>query len=444
MPESKRYDIIIAGAGLSGLSLAWHLVKKNYTGQILLIDNSFAPNNHKTWCFWGKKDHPFADIAHRTWKNSHFSALDFSSELSLKEHLYFCVKESDYKETILRTLQKAPNVDLLEESILDFSSNSSKAALITKDSNTYLADYIFQSIFMPSHYDPNARKYPLIQHFLGIEIKTDEKVFDKKTFTLMDVDSDFNDGFAFMYVLPFKKNRALVEYTIFSANPLKKNQYKKKIRRYLKEKYGLTKENYSIRRKEYGEIPMDDRPHTPLYSSRIMNLGTVGGFTKPSTGYTFSRVHKYSEKCAQALVKGERPPIPTASSYRFRYYDLLLLRVLATNVPDSRKIFRSLFKNSPVDRIFKFLSEETNLLEDLMVLASCYYPPFLRALTVHPPLITQFDKDYLTPSSHKELKEDYFEDFEHLPYRSDEDSSQDAEEGSDEIVQKDQLNETVG
>ena len=172
MPESKRYDIIIAGAGLSGLSLAWHLVRENYKGQILLIDNSFAPNNHKTWCFWGKKDHPFADMAHRIWKKSHFSALDFNSELSLKEHLYFCVKESDYKETILRTLQKAPNVDLLEESILDFSSNSSKAALITKDSNTYLADFIFQSIFMPSHYDPNARKYPLIQHFLGIEIKT--------------------------------------------------------------------------------------------------------------------------------------------------------------------------------------------------------------------------------------------------------------------------------
>ena len=259
----------------------------------------------------------------------------------------------------------------------------------------------------------------------------------------MDVDRDFNDGFAFMYVLPFKKNRALVEYTIFSANPLKKKHYKKKIRSYLEEKYGLTKENYSIKRKEYGEIPMDDRPHTPLYSSRIMNLGTVGGFTKPSTGYTFSRVHKYSKKCAQALVKGVNPPTPTASSYRFRYYDLLLLRVLATNVPDSRKIFRSLFKNSPVDRIFKFLSEETNFLEDLMVLASCYYPPFLRALTVHPPLITQFDKDYLAPSKHKELKEDYFEDFEHVPNSSDEDSSQDAEEGSEKIVQKDRLNETV-
>ena len=435
MPESRRYDIIIAGAGLSGLSLAWHLVKENYKGQILLIDDSFAPNNHKTWCFWGKKDHSFADIAHRTWKKSYFAALDFKAKLSLNEHLYFCVKESDFKEHILRTLQKAPNVYLLEESILDFSSNSLKAALITKDSNTYLADYIFQSIFMPSNYDASARKYPLIQHFLGFEIKTEDKVFDKKTFTLMDVDSGFNEGFAFMYVLPFKKNRALVEYTIFSTKPLKKKRYKKKIYHYLEEKFGLTKEDYSIKRKEYGEIPMDDRPHTPMYSSRIINLGTVGGFTKPSTGYTFSRVHKYTKKCAEALAKGSKPPIPKASPYRFRYYDLLLLHVLSTNVPDSRKIFRSLFKNSPVDRIFKFLSEETNFVEDLKVLASCYYPPFLRALTVHPPFLTQFDKEYLAMSKKAEIEEDNYEDFGQFEENSIKDLKA--------IVQQDHINETV-
>jgi hypothetical protein len=62
---------------------------------------------------------------------------------------------------------------------------------------------------------------------------------------------------------------------------------------------------------------------------------------------------------------------------------------------------------------------------------------------VHPPLITQFDKDYLTPSEYKELKEDYFEDFEQIPNSSDEDSSQDAEKESNQIVRKDRLNETV-
>ena len=86
---------------------------------------------------------------------------------------------------------------------------------------------------MPSSYDSSTRKYPLIQHFLGVEIEADNNIFDKKTFTIMDVDSDFNDGFAFMYTLPFNKNKALVEYTIFSAKPLKKKQYKKIIRTYL-------------------------------------------------------------------------------------------------------------------------------------------------------------------------------------------------------------------
>ena len=52
MNKSKIYDIIIAGAGLSGLSLAWYLIKEKYSGQILLIDKSFAPTNHKTWCFF--------------------------------------------------------------------------------------------------------------------------------------------------------------------------------------------------------------------------------------------------------------------------------------------------------------------------------------------------------------------------------------------------------
>lgn len=390
MTESKKYDLIIAGAGLSGLSLAWHLVQENYQGQVLLIDESFAPNNSKTWCFWGSKDHPFTEIAHRTWRQTDFSALDFSDRLSFKDHRYYCVKESDYKEKILRSLQKASNFDLLEESILDFSSNRTKAALITKDSNTYLADYIFQSIFMPSDYAPEQRKYPLIQHFLGLEIKTKEKVFDKTSFTLMDVDDTFDQGFAFMYLLPFKKTRALVEFTVFSDTPLKKKEYKKKIRSYLYNNFGLDKQDYVIKRKEYGEIPMDDRPHTPSYASRIYNLGTVGGFTKPSTGYTFSRVHKYSRSCAKELANGKAPLPPNTSEYRFRYYDLLLLRVLSTNVPASRKIFRSLFKNSPVDLIFKFLSEETNFMEDLKVLSSCHYPPFLKALTVHPPFLTQF------------------------------------------------------
>lgn len=70
--KTKTYDIIIAGAGLSGLSLAWNLAKSGYEGNVLLIDNSFAPYNNKTWCFWSKERPFFAEIVYKSGEK-HFS-----------------------------------------------------------------------------------------------------------------------------------------------------------------------------------------------------------------------------------------------------------------------------------------------------------------------------------------------------------------------------------
>ena len=81
------------------------------------------------------------------------------------------------------------------------------------------------------------------------------------------------------------------------------------------------------------------------------------------------------------------------------------------------------------------MSEETNFVEDLKVLASCYYPPFLRALTVHPPFLTQFDEEYLAMSKKAEIKEDNYEDFGQFEENSIKDLKA--------IVQQDHINETV-
>ncbi len=232
----------------------------------------------------------------KKWRKSFFSALDYDAFLYMIDYTYYCIRESDFKEYVLTELQQKKNFHLLEESILDFSSNQKKAALVTKSSDTYLADYIFQSIFKPTPDGNKKPKYPLVQHFLGLEIKTNIPVFDPETFTIMDFDEDFDGGVAFIYVLPFRQNRALVEYTIFSSTPLeKKKKYSKKVKSYLKEKFNLSREDYQIKRKEYGEIPMEDSPYMPTYAPKIINIGTVGGLTKPSTGYTFTRIQEYSK-----------------------------------------------------------------------------------------------------------------------------------------------------
>ena len=50
----------------------------------------------------------------------------------------------------------------------------------------------------------------------------------------MDFSVDQKDEIRFMYILPFSKNKALVEYTLFSKELISDNEYEKEIKSYLK------------------------------------------------------------------------------------------------------------------------------------------------------------------------------------------------------------------
>ncbi|MEP1305243.1 MAG: lycopene cyclase family protein [Balneola sp.] len=377
MKVEAKYDLIIAGGGMSGLSLAWYLAKGGYSGQVLVVDSTFAPINEKTWCFWTKETPPFKEIIYRTWNKAFFSALDLNAFLYLKDYSYHAIRCGDFKELVLTELKKHSNFDLLEENILDMTSNSKKAVLLTKNSDSYVADHIFQSIFKPNWKQP---KYPLIQHFLGFEIDTEHSVFDPATFTIMDFDESFQEGVAFMYVLPFSHNKALLEFTVFSDSVLEKDFYENKIHQYMDKKFGLHISEYSVQRTEYGEIPMQDLDHQPVYENNIFNLGTMGGFTKPSTGYTFLRTQEYTKKLADTIISGNDPLQPTQSKFRYRYYDLLLLHILSSSTKESIQIFRDLFKKNSFDDVLRFLSEDSSVAQDLKIMSSVPSLPFLKAI----------------------------------------------------------------
>ncbi len=379
--KTNTYDIIIAGAGLSGLSLAWNLATGGYKGNVLLIDRSFAPYNNKTWCFWTKNKPYFAEIVHKKWRKAFFSAHTFDAFLYMNDYTYYCIRESDFKERVLRELKKHTNFHLLEEGILDISGSKKKGVLVTKNSETYVASHIFQSIIKPDTARKKNLKYPLIQHFYGIEIKARAGTFDAETFTIMDVDETYEDGFAFMYVLPYSHDTALIEYTIFSENVLKKKFYRTKIKEYLLDKFGFNKGDYSLQRKEFGKIPMDDRIYSPTLHPNVYNIGSIGGFSKPSTGYTFLRVQQFSEQLAQEIINDQPMRFDNPSKARYRYYDKLLLHVLSTSTQDSRRVFMHLFKNNQIDRIFDFLNEDTSFADDLKIMSSVPYIPFFKAIS---------------------------------------------------------------
>jgi lycopene beta-cyclase len=65
--NGHRYDIIIAGCGAAGLSLAYHLLQSPLRDRsLLLIDRDTGVHNDRTWCFWSDRLTPFDDTIYRS------------------------------------------------------------------------------------------------------------------------------------------------------------------------------------------------------------------------------------------------------------------------------------------------------------------------------------------------------------------------------------------
>lgn len=376
----QSYDYIIAGAGASGLSLAWKMLHSPLSEKnMLIIDQSLTPTNDKTWCFWDATDPPFAELIYRKWNKAEVNTFDSRTIELLNTYTYYCLRSIDFGRHVLSKLKNHPNFDLLEGSITDLSFNKRNPILHT-DSDSFKAEYIFQSCFDPWNNTGDQPRHPLLQHFVGWEISTSKPVFDKDVFTLMDFDQTFEDGIAFIYLLPWSQTSALIEYTIFSDTLLDKKKYEEKISLYLNNRFNVKPVDYTIERKEFGKIPMADRPHKPWYKPNILNLGTVGGVTKPSTGYTFKRIQQQTDAIVKDLLSSRKIQPQPVSRKRYRAYDLWLLQIIDRHPKDALKVFNHLFQNNSLDKVFQFLAEESSIKNDLKIMSSVPNIPFLRAI----------------------------------------------------------------
>jgi lycopene beta-cyclase len=163
---------------------------------------------------------------------------------------------------------------------------------------------------------------------------------------------------------------------LFSKELLSKSEYENEIQKYI-QKLGITE--YEIVEKEQGNIPMTCYPFWKHNTKNILNIGSVGGWTKASTGYTFKNTTKKAKQLVQFLA--------TDSDFRkfhkrdkFWFYDLLLLDILDTKNHLGSTIFSSMFQKGNATVIFKFLDEETSFLEDLQVIWKCPKMLFVKAL----------------------------------------------------------------
>ncbi|CAM4027766.1 lycopene cyclase family protein [Flavobacterium antarcticum] len=373
----EKYTFIFAGAGLSSLMTVYEMIQSGLFSEqkILLIDANSKKTNDRTWSFWEKEGGEFDSIVIQKYQTAFFKSNRFSRKLDLQPYVYKSIRGVDFYNKIFELLSQQPNVAFIEARISNYSETNEGIAVET-NLGTYYGEKLFNSLYNPNPV-ASQTKYPLVQqHFIGWFIKTKNPIFTPETATFMDFSINQKDTTRFMYVLPTSKTEALLEYTLFSPDLLKKEEYETGIVDYIKN-LGITE--YEIIEEEHGNIPMTCYPFWKHNTQNVLNIGSAGGWTKASTGYTFKNTTKKSKEVVRFL-QNHSDFRKFHKDNKFWFYDLLLIDILFRRNEIGSTIFSSMFRKAKASLIFKFLDEETSLWEDLKVIWQCPKMPFLKAV----------------------------------------------------------------
>ena len=352
----KDFDYIIIGGGCAGLSLAFELDthSKLKDKSLAIIEPRNEYKKDKTWSFWKVFNHNFEDCIIKSWNNFTINTSENSYELSTKKFPYQSIDSGKFYKKI--------NLKLASNSNISFFKNLNE--INSKKS------IVFNSVFKGE-----IDKSKLWQHFQGVEIETSKDIFDDEILNLMDFHCDQRNNVHFFYTLPFSKNKALIETTWLSdLENHNLMDYDLQLENYIKN--NLRIKNYKIKFVEKGAIPLFYPPVKK--NNRIINIGSAGGMTRLSTGYTFLNIQEHSKYILKNIDKIDKVKRYNLGQ-KYKFLDNIFLNVLKNNPEKMPNIFCKMFK-CPPNTVIKFLSNKSNILEDINIIRKMPKLIFIKAL----------------------------------------------------------------
>jgi lycopene beta-cyclase len=380
-------DIAIVGAGGAGLSLLIALDRAARRAgvsapTVAVVDPVHRAEADRTWCWWaGSGSEPALDavlpLAHRTWSRMELvDRAGVSQVHELGDLRYVMLRSSDFYAEADKALARLGAIRIT--AAVSAVDDGAEHAVVHTGGGSIRARWVFDSRPAgPSR--PGSTQ--LLQHFRGWTVDFEQPRLDPGLATLMDFRVPQPErGVAFGYCLPLDQRRALVEYTEFSRAPLPSAEYDVALRGYLRARWQVEPgAGVRIEAIEDGVIPMTDAPYPRRTGRRVFRLGTAGGATRPSTGYTFVALQRQAAALADRLLAGRTPVPPRPYPARHRWLDAVLLRALDRGYVPGPELFTSLFAANPSARVVRFLDGRSNWPDELAVMRSAPIRPMIRA-----------------------------------------------------------------
>ena len=283
------YDIVFAGAGLAGLSLAARLAALPDPPRMLLVDPLQNDTSDRTWCHWQLHESIFDDAITHRWQRWSVDKDHDQTAVGSTDVPYVRIPSDRFRQIAWERIKACPRAEFLRGmSVASIEEVSDRAVVHLSDSRRIESSWVFDS--RPLQND-NA---PWRQIFRGLELHSPETKLETSTVTLMDFQSAEPEGVRFFYVLPLDAHTALVEDTWLVPSHKTPAFSDDAIVSYASK--NLAQTHWQIRHQEEGNLPMGFSPSasSAVEKKRIIPWGTTAGAVRASSGYAFSRIQAAS------------------------------------------------------------------------------------------------------------------------------------------------------
>ncbi|HYY09376.1 MAG TPA: lycopene cyclase family protein, partial [Kineosporiaceae bacterium] len=297
-----QVDVAVVGAGGAGgavlVQLARLLAPGREAPSVAVVDPVRRAGRDRTWCFWDAGSSSVEAAVHRSWDAALLvEAGGREHRLDLTPLRYVMVRSQDFYALADAAVDRlgAERLEAAADAVVD----GEEFAIVHTAAGPVQARWVLDP-------RPAAPRRPaltaLLQHFRGWTVRFGTDAFDPTAPVFMDFSvPQPGRGVAFGYVLPDDARTALVEYTEFTRARLTDAAYEKALAGYLDARYGAAG-GYEVTEVEDGAIPMTDAVHAQWAGHRVLRLGTAGGATRASTGYTFAAMQRQGAAVAADLL----------------------------------------------------------------------------------------------------------------------------------------------
>lgn len=340
MDEFQTFDVVIAGGGVAGLTLAYFLKTQPSTKQLsLLIIDHGSEIEFANISFWAQSL-PIAGMPLLgSWKQFEVVFDHFKRTLILEDYSFYSTNRTDFLRFLKKALSKK-NVAFLTDTTISLTKAKKGVTVRTKSGKSIKAGWVFDSTHLG---EGKAKAVPI--HGWTWEIETSKPAMNPATMALFDFNSTKMPD-SFLYLLPLSATKAIVEFSSFSHTPSMGEC-----------EYWLTNRLSGI---DYKMVRLNQKGTSSYQTSsfhkqsRIIPIGLKAGAMSSCSGFAFMNIVRHSQELAKNF-----PDYSSITRHKKKWYqvalDYLFTLLFACAPGAGARLLALLFKNSQGDVVLAYL-----------------------------------------------------------------------------------------